>query len=65
MYKSISPRVVCIVTLLVYIANAYILGNDRVAGRNSWLCVLLSAILYSGVPVVSIPCEKVSGPQFL
>lgn len=49
MYKSISPRVVCIVTLLVYIANAYILGNDRVAGRNSWLCVLLSAILF--IPV--------------
>ena len=49
MYKSISPRLACIVTLLVYIANAYILGNDRIAGRNSWLCVLIAAILF--VPV--------------
>lgn len=49
MYKSISPRIAGIVMVLVYIANAYILGNDRVAGRNSWLCVVLSAILF--VPV--------------
>lgn len=52
MYKSINPRVFCIVALLVYIANAYILGNDRVAGRNSWLCVLLSAILFIPVYVL-------------
>ena len=52
MYKSINPRIACIVALLVYIANAYILGNDRVAGRNSWLCVLLSAILFLPVYVL-------------
>ncbi len=46
MYKSISPRIAGIVMVLVYIANAYILGNDRIAGRNSWLCVLISAILF-------------------
>ena len=49
MYRSISPKVFCIVAALLYIANAYILGNDRVAGRDSWLCIILSALFY--VPV--------------
>lgn len=46
MYKTISPKAVCIVSVLFYIANAYILGNDRIAGRNSWLCVALAALSF-------------------
>lgn len=65
MYKTISPKVVCIATVLLYIANAYILGNDRVAGRNSWLCVILSAVLFIPVYLLfSLLLKKYPGKNF-
>lgn len=46
MYRTISPKIACIVMALFYMANSYILGNDRIAERNAWLCVLLSALAF-------------------
>ncbi len=49
MYKTISPRYFCVTMVLYYIANAYILGNDQVASRDSWLCLLMAALLLAPV----------------
>jgi spore germination protein KB len=52
MYKTISPKVWCFVMTLVFMANVVIIGVDKIAGRDSWICAIIASVLY--IPVFII-----------
>ena len=52
MKQTVRPIYASAAMVLVVLANAYILGSVSEAGRDAWLCLLLSALVW--VPVLRL-----------